>query len=187
MQVLCKTHCLIIVTICGKYLQNPLIYEKVMDWTQNYPVKDYVNLWPLRVTLTFEVGDRLLRMTNCFIIVNNCGKYLQNPFKDKKVIDRTQHIQSNRQCWPWMSKFDLDPGGKGVVDADDTSSYYNKYLCQVMSDSFDNWQSYGPDTKVWRTDRRMDRRTDRRTEPISISPFFSSKRRGIIIVYIERN
>jgi hypothetical protein len=37
MQVLRMTHRLIIVTTCGKYLQNPLIYEKVMDWTQNIP------------------------------------------------------------------------------------------------------------------------------------------------------
>jgi hypothetical protein len=50
------------------------------------------------VTLTLEVGDRLLRMTHRLIIVNNCGKYLQNPFIDKKVINQTQHIPSNRQC-----------------------------------------------------------------------------------------
>jgi hypothetical protein len=37
MQVFCMTHRLIIVTICAKYLQNPLIYEKVMDRTQNIP------------------------------------------------------------------------------------------------------------------------------------------------------
>jgi hypothetical protein len=36
-QVLCMTYRLIIVTICAKYFQNPLIYEEVMDRTQNIP------------------------------------------------------------------------------------------------------------------------------------------------------
>jgi hypothetical protein len=141
-------------------------------WTKHkiYPVKDYVNIWPPSVTLTLEVSDWLLRMTHRLIIVNNCGKYLQNPFKDKKVMDWTRHIPSNRQCWPWMSKCDLDLGVRGLVFAHYTSSYYNKHLCQVISDSFDKWQSYGPDTKVWRTDRR--------TEPITISPFFLRKGGG---------
>jgi hypothetical protein len=45
MQVLRMTHPLIIVTICAKYFQNPLIYEKVMDWTQNIdPGTDYVSI-----------------------------------------------------------------------------------------------------------------------------------------------
>jgi hypothetical protein len=139
------------------------------------------------VTLTLEVGERLLRMTHCLIIVNNCGKNLQNPFKDKKVMDRTRHIPSNRQCWHWMSKCDLDIEGRGLVVAQDTSSYYNKHLCQVISDSFDKWQSYGPDTKVWRTDRRTDRRMDRRMEPISISPFFLRKGGGQQMTYYNYN
>jgi hypothetical protein len=147
-------------------------------WTGHeiYPVTDYVNLWPTKVTL--KVGDRLLRMTHLPIIVSNCGKNLQNPFKDIKVMDRTQHKPSNRQCWPWMSKCDLDPAGRGLVVAHDTSSYHNKHLCQVISDSFNKWQSYGPDTKVWRTDRRTYGRTDRRTELMSISPFLLQKGGG---------
>jgi hypothetical protein len=156
--------------MCAKLFQIPVINENVMDRTQIYPVIDYVNLWPPSVTLTLEVGDRLLRMTHRLIIVNNWGKYLQNPFKDKKVMDRTRHIPLNRQCWPWMSKCDLDLWVRGLLVAHDTSSYYNKHLCQVISYSFDKLQSYGPETKVWRTDRR--------TEPITISPFFLRKGRG---------
>jgi hypothetical protein len=38
------------------------------------------------VTLTLEAGDQLLRMAHRLIIVNNCGKYLQIPFKDKNVM-----------------------------------------------------------------------------------------------------
>jgi hypothetical protein len=167
------THHLIIVTICGKYLQNPLIYEKVMDRTQTILYKDYVDIWLPSVTLTFEVGIRLLCKTHRLIIVNNCGKYLQNLFKDKKVMDRTRHVPSNRQCWPWMSKCDIDPGGTGLVVAHDTLSYSNKHLCQVISDSFDKWQSYRPDTKVWRTDGQAD-------GAYFYIPLFSSKRQGTI-------
>jgi hypothetical protein len=61
-------------------------------WTGHkiYPKIDYVKI----VTLTLEVGDRLLRMTHLLIIVSNCGKYLQNPFKDKKVMDQTPQIDN---------------------------------------------------------------------------------------------
>jgi hypothetical protein len=60
-------------------------------WTghKKNPEKDYVNLWPPSVILILEVSDRLLRMTHRLIILNNCGKYLENPFKDMKV--RTGH------------------------------------------------------------------------------------------------
>jgi hypothetical protein len=130
-----------------------------------------------------DLGGRwpVLRMTHCLIIVNNCCKYLQNPFKDKEVMDRTRHIPSNRQCWPWMSKCDLESGGRGLVVVHDTSCHYSKYLCQVISDSFDKWQSNGPDTKVWRTDRQMFGRTG----PISISPFFLRKGGGQLRTYSE--
>jgi hypothetical protein len=37
LQVLRMTHCLIIVTNCDKYFQNPMIFEKVIDQTQNTP------------------------------------------------------------------------------------------------------------------------------------------------------
>ena len=37
MQVLRLTHCLIIVNICAKCFQNPLIYKKVMDRTKKIP------------------------------------------------------------------------------------------------------------------------------------------------------
>jgi citrate synthase len=60
MQVLLMTNCLIIVTFVAKYLQNTLIYEKVMGTGHKiYSLKDYVNLWPPSVTLTLEVGDLL--------------------------------------------------------------------------------------------------------------------------------
>jgi hypothetical protein len=75
-----------------------LIYEKVIDRTQNIPYNRLVNLLPPSVTLTLEVGDRLLRMTHRLIIMNNCDKYLQNPFKYKKVMDRSGNKTSTRQC-----------------------------------------------------------------------------------------
>jgi hypothetical protein len=152
MKVLRMTHVLLF------WLFEPSIFKILWYmkklWTEHriYPVTDYVNIWPPSVTLTFKVGDRLLRMTHRPIVVSNCCKYLQNPFKEKKVMDRTRHIPSNRQCWPWMPKCDLDPGGRGLVVAQDTSSYYNRHFCQVISDTFNKLQSYGPDTKVWRTD-----------------------------------
>jgi hypothetical protein len=75
MQVLRMTHPLIIVTICAKYFQNPLIFEEVIDGTKKYQSTDSVNLWPLSVTLTLEVGVQVLYLTYCLIIVTICAKY----------------------------------------------------------------------------------------------------------------
>jgi hypothetical protein len=105
------------------------VFLKSFDlWKSYRPDTDYVKLWAPSVTLTLEVVGRLLHWTHRLIIVNNCCKYLQNPFKDKKVMDRTRHIPSNRKCWPWISKNDIDPGGKDLVVAHDASPYCNKYL-----------------------------------------------------------
>jgi hypothetical protein len=70
-----------------------------------------------------------------------------------------------------MTKCDLDLGGRGLVVAHDTSSYYNKHLCQVISDSFND--------KVMDRTRKCDRRTDGQTVgAYYYIPLFSSKRRG---------
>jgi hypothetical protein len=110
--------------------------------------------------------------------VKNCDKYLQNPFTDKKVMDRTRHKPSNRQCWPWMSKCDLDPGGRGLVVAHDTSSNYNKHLCQVNLFQIPLINEKVIDTKVWRTDGQTDL-------AYFYIPLFSSKRRGTIIKLVR--
>jgi hypothetical protein len=59
--------------ICAKYLQYPLIYEAVID----RPITDYVNLSPLGVTLTLEVGMQVLRIAHHLIFVTICAKYFQ--------------------------------------------------------------------------------------------------------------
>jgi hypothetical protein len=78
-----------------------------------------------------NIGDRLLRMTHHLIIVNNCGKYLQNPFKDK-FMDHTRWytlkqtmLILNEQVRPW-------PSSRSLVVAHDTSSYLKKYLCKAF-------------------------------------------------------
>ena len=59
------------------------------------PVTGCANIWPPSVTLTLEAGDLLLSMTHLLIIVSNCGKNLQNPFRDRE--DQTRDILSKRQ------------------------------------------------------------------------------------------
>jgi hypothetical protein len=123
-------------------------------WTGHkiYSVTDYVNLWHSTVTLTLNVEGWLLHMTHRPIIVNICAKYFQNRSMDKTVMGRTRHIPSKRQCWPLITKCDLDLEDRDPVVLHDTSSYYIKHLCQVILNSFDKWHSYWPDTKMWRTD-----------------------------------
>jgi hypothetical protein len=67
-------------------------------WTEHkiYHITDYVSLWPLRVTLTLEVGTHVLRMTYHLIIVTICAKYFQNPLIYEEVMDRTQNIPKYR-------------------------------------------------------------------------------------------
>jgi hypothetical protein len=155
MQVLRMTHCLIIVTICAKYLSifKILWYLKKL-WTRHkiYPLTDYVNLWPPSVTLALNCCTWHI-VSLLWTIMASIYKI---PQKMKTVMVQTRHIPSNRQCWPWMSKFDLDRGGRGLVGVHDTSSHDNKHLCQVIADPLNKWQSYGPDTKVWQTDGRTD-------------------------------
>jgi hypothetical protein len=97
-QVLLMTYHLIIVTICAKYFQNPLIYEEAIDLPINY-----VNILPLSVTLKLEVGMQVLRMTHCLINVTICAKYFQNPLIYEKISGQT-HIYPITYCvklWPW--------------------------------------------------------------------------------------
>jgi hypothetical protein len=54
--VLRLTYRLIIVIICAKYSQNPMIYEKVMDWTQNIPYNRLCK--SLTSTCDLDIGGR---------------------------------------------------------------------------------------------------------------------------------
>jgi hypothetical protein len=148
------THRLIIINICDKLFQIPLINDKLWTGHEIYPVTDYVNILPPSVTLTLEVGDQFCAWHIVRLLFTIMASIYKIPSS------RTRHIPSNRQCWPWMSKCELDPGGKGLVVAHDTLSYYYKHLCQVISNSFYKWQSYGPDTEVERKDERTDGRSD---------------------------
>jgi hypothetical protein len=62
------------------------------------PITNYVNLWPLRVTLTLEVGAHALSMTYPIIIVTICSKYFQNPLIYEEIMDVKQNIPYNRLC-----------------------------------------------------------------------------------------
>jgi hypothetical protein len=93
MQVLSMTHHLIIVTICSKYLQNPLIYEKIRKlWTGHdiYPQIDNVDYEWAIATLTLVVGVWLLHTKNRLIITNICAKFFQTPLMNDKVMVRTR-------------------------------------------------------------------------------------------------
>jgi hypothetical protein len=96
--VLSMTHHLIIVTICAKYFQNPLIYEDDIDPTLNIPANILCYFFPLSVILNLEVGMQVLRMTHCLIDMTICAKYFQNALIYENVMDRTQNIPYNRLC-----------------------------------------------------------------------------------------
>jgi hypothetical protein len=71
-------------------------------WTGHkiYPITEYVNLSPLSVTLTLEVGTQVLRMTCHLIIVTICAKYFQNPLIYEEVMNGTHNI-------PYTDSFNL--------------------------------------------------------------------------------
>jgi hypothetical protein len=72
--------------------------KKLLTGHKVYAITDYVNIWPLRVTLTLEVRTHVLRMTYHLIIETFCGKYFQNPLIYLKIIDGTQIIPYNKLC-----------------------------------------------------------------------------------------
>jgi hypothetical protein len=63
-----------------------------------YRITNYVNIWPLSVTLALKVGTQMLPMTYHLIIVAICAKYLQNPLIYEEVMDGIQNIPNNRLC-----------------------------------------------------------------------------------------
>jgi hypothetical protein len=108
---------------------------------------------------------------------------------DKKIIDRTRHISSNRQSLLYLPCVTLTLElGSGCCRW--SPSNYNKYVCQVILNSFDKLHTRLSVTfscpvyidRVRKCDGRTDERRKRRTEPISISPCFSSKRRRTKLV-----
>jgi hypothetical protein len=73
------------------------------------------------MTLAFEVGDLLLRLTCRLVIVNICAEYFQNPLINVKVMNWTQNIPYNRPYASLTSKCYLDFGGRqlDIVVADE--------------------------------------------------------------------
>jgi hypothetical protein len=76
-------------------------------------------------------------MTHDLIIVNICAKQFQNTSNNEKYGLHTKIPNKNHIKLALTSKCGLDLGDKCPVVAHDTSSYYNKYLCQVIYISFD--------------------------------------------------
>jgi hypothetical protein len=117
------------------------------------------------VTLTLEVSDRLLRMTHRLIIIINNLLWTIVASVDKIPL-KIRQLWTGHDIYPQIDNVDLkwasvtltlEVGVSGLVVVHDTSnsSCYNKHLCNIISDSFyiisdsfDKWQSYGPDTKV---------------------------------------
>ena len=65
----------------------------------------------------------------------------------EKVINRTRNTPYIRQCWPLISKCDLDLQDRGLVVSLDKLYDYGVHLCQDVLNSLDGWKSYRPDTK----------------------------------------
>ena len=68
---------------------------------------------------------------------------------DENVVDQTQNTPSIRQCWPLISRCDLDLQDRGLVVSHDMSYDYVEHLCQVISKFLHKWLSYGLETKCW--------------------------------------
>jgi hypothetical protein len=96
MHLLRMTHCLIIVTICAKYFQNPWSMKKVWTGHKIYHETDYVNLWPQSVTLILEVGDRL---SSIYKIPSKKRKFLTV----HDIYPKIDNVDLNEQVrpWPW--------------------------------------------------------------------------------------
>jgi hypothetical protein len=147
-------------------------------WTGHeiYPVTVYVNIWPPSLTLTLEVGDRLLRMTHLLIIVSNCGKYLQNSFKDKK-------LWTGHDIYPKIDNVDLNWASATLTLEVGVWLLRMTHRLMITNICAKIFQIHLINDKVMDLTGKWDRWTDRRMEPISISPIFLRKRRGTKIMY----
>jgi hypothetical protein len=169
-------------------------------WTGHklYLITDYVDFWPPSVTLTLELGDRLLRMTRRLIIVNNYASIYKIPSKIRK-------LWTGHDIYPQKDNVDLDRASATLTLEVGVWLLRTKHRLIITNICAKLFQIPLINDKVMvrtrKCDGRMDGRalvpifsglwaisfvlfwqtcgrTDRRTESISISPFFFAKGGG---------
>jgi hypothetical protein len=153
--------------------------KKLCTGHKIYPLTDYVNFWPPSVTLTLVVGDRFCAWHIVSLLWTIVASIYKIPSKIRKIL--TRH-DINHQ----IDNVDLEWEG-ATLTMEVAVWLLRMTHCLIITNICAKLiQIYLINDKVMnrtrkcdeRTDGRTEGRTDRRTEPITISLFFSSKRRG---------
>ena len=96
-QMFQKTLLLLKENNCAKLFWNPCINIEVMAWTSS--IYDHFIIWPLSLTLTFNIPEQMFHMTLLLLMENNCVKLLWNPCIHVEVMARTSSIYDHFIVW----------------------------------------------------------------------------------------
>ena len=211
-RVLYATHLLMTLNNLTKFYEVTTITYQVMARTSHkMPIFD---LWPRSVTLTFDIGPRIIYATRLLMTLNNLTKFYEattityqvmarpshkmpffylwpvsvtltfdieprilydTPTHDTEQFDKVlwsynNYLSSygpdkpyNAHFWPLTSKCDLDLWHRATGLIRDTPTHDTEQFDKVLWRYNNNLSSYGPD-KVGRTHGRTDGCTDARTD-----------------------
>ena len=102
-----------------------------------------VDLWPLSVTLTFDIGPRVLYATRLLMTLNNLTKFYEATTITYQVMARTSHKMPIFYLWPLSVTLTLDIGPR-VLYADMPTHDTEKFD-KVLWRYNNNLSNYGPD------------------------------------------
>ena len=97
-------HCFCISSQSGKHLCQ--VSSKSFKGFKSYrgEGKKSYGLWPLSMTLTLNPAIRNIASAQRLSLVNICVRFLQNPSRGSRVIER----KGKKVIWPLTPKYDLD-------------------------------------------------------------------------------
>ena len=121
------------------YKDTTITYQIMARSNQKYPI---FYLWPLSVTLTFDIGPWVLYATHRHMTLNNLTKFYEDTTITYQVM-----AQTSKKCpfLPLISKCDIDLRHRAMGLIRDTPTHDNEQFDKVLWRYNNNFSSYGPD------------------------------------------
>ena len=89
------------------YGDTTITYQVMARTSQKMPILD---LWPLSVTLTFNIGSCVLYATRLLMTLNNLTKFYEDTTITYQVMARTSHKMPIFDLWPLSVTLTFDIG-----------------------------------------------------------------------------
>ena len=140
-RVLYATRLLMTLNNLTKFYEDTTITYQVMARTSQKML--IFDIWPLSVTLTFDIGPRVLYATRLLMTLNNLTKFLWR--YNNNLSSYGPDKPKNANFWHLTSKRDLDLWHRVTGLIRDTPTHDTEQFDKVLW-SYNNYlASYGPD------------------------------------------